>query len=101
MKLITNARIYTFAGELAAASAIAIDRERIIDVGETVDLSRKFKHQVEEFNLNGHAVIPGLVDAHIHLELYALGLQKVDCETTTKAECLAASRGAGAYYTSR
>lgn len=88
MKLLTNARIYTFAGELPTASALAIDGERIIDVGETGELRRKFKNQVEEFNINGHAVIPGLVDAHIHLELYALGLQKVDCETTTKAECL-------------
>ncbi|OGO29757.1 MAG: hypothetical protein A2Z16_14795 [Chloroflexi bacterium RBG_16_54_18] len=88
MKLLTNARIYTFMGELPAASAIAIDGERIIAVAETRELRRRFKNQVEEFNLNGLAVIPGLVDAHIHLEHYALGLQKVDCETATKAECL-------------
>ena len=33
-------------------------------------------------------VIPGLTDAHIHLQHYALGLQKVECETATLAECL-------------
>ncbi len=88
MKLLTNARIYTFAGELPAASAIAIDREWIIDVGETGELRRRFNNQVEEIDLNRNAVIPGMVDAHIHLDLYALGLQKIDCETTTKAECL-------------
>jgi len=88
MKLLTNARIYTFAGELPATSAIAIDREWIIDVGETGELRRRFNNQVEEIDLNRNAVIPGMVDAHIHLDLYALGLQKIDCETTTKAECL-------------
>jgi len=31
---------------------------------------------------------PRLTDAHIHLELYALSLHKVNCETDTRAECL-------------
>ena len=33
-------------------------------------------------------ILPGLTDAHIHLEMYALSLQKVDCETATLQECL-------------
>ena len=32
--------------------------------------------------------MPGLTDAHIHLQNYSLGLAKVDCETETKEECL-------------
>ena len=38
--------------------------------------------------MGGQVVLPGLTDAHIHLENYALGLQKVDCETATRQECL-------------
>lgn len=34
-------------------------------------------------------MIPGLTDAHIHLEHYALSLKKVDCETTSRQACLA------------
>jgi hypothetical protein len=34
-------------------------------------------------------VIPGFTDAHIHLEQYSLGLQKVDCETTDRVSALA------------
>jgi hypothetical protein len=33
-------------------------------------------------------ILPGLTDAHIHLECYALGLRRVDCETESLRECL-------------
>ena len=33
-------------------------------------------------------ILPGLTDAHLHLKNYALSLQKIDCETETKEECL-------------
>ena len=39
-------------------------------------------------NVDGHSIIPGLTDAHIHLESYALSMQRVDCETNTQEECI-------------
>ena len=33
-------------------------------------------------------LMPGLTDAHLHLKRYSLSLQKIDCETDTKEECL-------------
>src|SRR5215208_6475972 len=38
--------------------------------------------------MGGRVIVPGLTDAHLHLKNYALSLQKVDCETDTKEECL-------------
>ncbi|HLB64068.1 MAG TPA: amidohydrolase [Anaerolineales bacterium] len=38
--------------------------------------------------LGGRCVYPGLIDAHMHFEQYALSLEKVDCETATREECL-------------
>jgi predicted amidohydrolase YtcJ len=38
--------------------------------------------------MKGKTILPGLTDAHIHIQHYALGLSKVDCETKTKEECL-------------
>ena len=32
--------------------------------------------------------MPGFTDAHIHLLEFGLSLQRVDCETKTRAECL-------------
>jgi predicted amidohydrolase YtcJ len=39
-------------------------------------------------DLNGRSVLPGLIDSHLHLRKFALNLQRIDCETQTKADCL-------------
>ncbi len=91
MKLIYNAIIYTLDEYNPTASAIVIDGERVIGVGEGESLRQALGSkgtEVETLDAGGRAVIPGLIDAHFHLEQYALGLQKVNCETPTRAECL-------------
>lgn len=87
MKLLHHARIYTFDPLQPIASALVLEGERILAIGGD-DLLESVPSGAERFNLNGQTVLPGLIDAHIHLEHYALGLQKVDCETDTLAECL-------------
>lgn len=47
---------------------------------------------VEIEDLGGATVLPGFSDAHIHLLEYGLSLQRADCETATRAECLARVR---------
>jgi hypothetical protein len=39
-------------------------------------------------DLGGRTVLPGLIDAHLHLEKYSLQLQLVDCETTSLRDCV-------------
>ena len=43
---------------------------------------------VEILDLKGRTVLPGLIDAHLHLRNYAESLQKIDCEAKSKKECL-------------
>lgn len=81
-----NARIYTLDPSRPQASALAIRDGRILAIGAEADIPAELKRQPH--NLGGQAVLPGLTDAHIHLEHYALGLQKIDCETDTRQECL-------------
>jgi predicted amidohydrolase YtcJ len=81
-----NARIYTLDPTRPTASALAIANGRIAAIGSEDDIPPELKRQPH--NLEGQAVLPGLTDAHIHLEHYALGLQKIDCETATRQECL-------------
>ena len=88
MKLLYNARIYTLDPQRPLAKAMLIDRGRIVALGEFSDLRSDFGWRAAGEDLDGQVVIPGLVDAHMHLECYALGLQKVDCETPTRQECL-------------
>jgi predicted amidohydrolase YtcJ len=86
MRILHNARIHTLDGARPTASALAIDRERILAVGGE-ELLSEFEGAEKE-DLHGKVVLPGLTDAHLHLKYYALGLQKIDCETETLEECL-------------
>jgi len=87
MRLLYNARIYTLEHAHPIASAVAIEHGRVLAVGETDDLLEEFD-RAEIQDMNGNTILPGLIDAHIHLQNYALSLQKVDCETDTLDECL-------------
>lgn len=87
MKLLYNAYIYTQSPSQPTESAILIDRERIVAVGEANHLLPRYP-DAEKQDMGGQVILPGLTDAHLHLKNYALSLQKIDCETQTKEECL-------------
>lgn len=86
--VIHHARIHTLDRRLPVAEALAIEGASICAVGSENEICEAFG-TVKAFNAEGRTIIPGLIDAHMHLETYALGLQKVDCETSRRAECLA------------
>ena len=94
MLLLYNARIYTLDPLRPNVTALAIEKGCVLAVGNDQDIRSRYGGRDDRqagdqaHDLGGRAVIPGLIDAHIHLETYALGLQKVDCETGTRAECL-------------
>ncbi|HET9912893.1 MAG TPA: amidohydrolase [Anaerolineales bacterium] len=87
MKLLYNAFIRTQDPAYPTGSAILIEREHIVAVGEAHELLLHYPI-AEKQNMNGHVILPGLTDAHLHLQQYALSLQKIGCETDTKDECL-------------
>lgn len=87
MKILYNARIFTLDSSRPVASAIAMEHEYILAVGETDDLLSEFDW-AEKQDMAGQIILPGLTDAHLHLQHYALSLQNVDCETDTLDECL-------------
>lgn len=88
MQLLYNARIYTLDPQQPQASALAIDQGRILAVGDDDQMLAEFEGRGEKRNLEGHVVLPGLTDAHVHLRHYAFSLQKVNCETRSLSECL-------------
>lgn len=88
MKLLYNANIHTFDPSNPRASAILIAGGRIIAVGDKSMLESLAHGKIEKQDMKGATILPGLTDAHIHIQHYALGLSKVDCETKTKEECL-------------
>lgn len=70
-----------------SVTALAIDHGQILAAGSDAEILA-LPGITEKIDLGGKTVWPGLTDAHIHLQHYAFALQMVDCETTTRAECL-------------
>ncbi len=86
MKLIHNAHVYTLDSAHPVASALVIDSGRVVAAGGE-ELLSEYEFAGRE-DMDGRVILPGLVDAHIHLQEYALSLQVVDCEVQSREEIL-------------
>ena len=93
-----NARIHTFDSTRPFATALAIQQGRIVAVGDEAAIWAEYSPGEEGLNMQGRVILPGLTDSHIHLESYALGLRRVDCETDTLQECLRACSRTRPHY---
>ena len=86
--LVHQARIYTFDKDNAviADGAMAVSSSgEILAVGETSALETSFP-QARKVDLQGHVVLPGLIDAHGHLVGLALSLTRADLTGTRSKE---------------
>jgi predicted amidohydrolase YtcJ len=84
MILLSNARIRTLDPTRPTASVLAVNGGRVLAAGGD-ELLAEFDG-LEPHDLGGRTVLPGLNDAHIHLQQYALSLQVIDCEARTLDE---------------
>jgi len=67
-RILLNARIYTLNPAQPVATALAIHRDRIVALGDDSSMRALAGPQTIIDNADGKAVIPGLIDAHIHWE---------------------------------
>jgi 5-methylthioadenosine/S-adenosylhomocysteine deaminase len=70
-KLITHAHLFTMKGDgvgYVADGAVVIQGERIAAVGPTAELEARYRTP-ETIDATGCAVLPGLIDAHMHTPL--------------------------------
>lgn len=88
MRILHHAKIRTLNPEQPFAAALAIENGRILAVGSNEDVLSLANRAAQIEDLHGQILWPGLTDAHLHLEDYAASLERVDCETATKDECL-------------
>ncbi len=87
MLFLYNARIYTSPLD-QGMTALAIDQKRIAAVGTDKFILGNYGQGSKLQDMNRAVIWPGLIDAHIHLQLFAMALQWIDCETLTQAACL-------------
>lgn len=86
MIILHNANI--FSPDHRGATALAIEDDRFIAVGNDAEILASFPSSAKTINLHGMTILPGLIDAHIHLRHLAESMSIVDCETSTLQECL-------------
>jgi len=69
--LVTHAHLFTLQGDgvgYVADGALAVEGSRITAVGSTAELTARFRAS-ETIDASGCAVLPGLIDAHMHTPL--------------------------------
>ncbi len=87
--VLTNGHIYTLDPARPSATAIAIDDGRIVAVGDDDSMKALLGRGGEWIDLGGRFVTPGLVDAHVHFQHFALSLLNVDLDgAATRGEAL-------------
>src|SRR5687768_15958989 len=83
--LVYNATIYTVDSTFSMAEAIAIKDGKILAIGKTTDLEKKYEAK-ERTDAQGKFIYPGFIDAHAHFVGYGLGLQTADLVGTKSWE---------------
>ncbi|GLV58016.1 amidohydrolase [Dictyobacter sp. S3.2.2.5] len=86
--LYLNGNIYTMDVQVPYAQAMAIDggSGRILAVGTNDEVRREGGQNAELVDLRGRTVVPGFIDAHIHLLATAYRSQRIDASACTSEE---------------
>jgi len=70
------------------AESLAIDKDRVVAVGSNDEIEDIAGPETTIEDLEGRIILPGLTDAHIHLEKYTHNLNKVNVEVSSLQTCL-------------
>ena len=76
--IILNARIYPVNPQQPSAEALAISGEKILAVGTKNEIEKYRGASTRIIDAQGHLVLPGFVDCHIHFMDGSMGLTRVD-----------------------
>ena len=65
--IISNGKIITVDERFTIAQAVAVRGDRIVAVGSDAEIAKLAGPATRRIDLRGRAVIPGLIDNHMHL----------------------------------
>jgi predicted amidohydrolase YtcJ len=87
--IVVNGNVYTADGDGTMAEAVAVQGNKILQVGSNREIQRLRRPQTIVVDAKGGAVLPGLNDAHVNLIAGGLAAQEVDlrgADTVTAIE---------------
>ena len=76
--LLVNANVVTVDSALPHASAVAIQGDRILDVGSSAEMAKYRGDDTEVIDVQGQMVIPGLIEGHGHYTSFGGSLLILD-----------------------
>ena len=87
--VLTNAAIHTMDRASPRAQAIAIAGNRVLATGSNSEIKSLLGPDTRSLDLDGHTVVPGFVDSHLHFMSYGLSLMQINlAEVPTLEEAL-------------
>jgi len=86
--LIINAKVYTVDSHNSIAEAIAIRGARIVAVGSTEELKKRYASD-SILDARGKTVLPGLIDSHVHVTGLGSSLVELNLVGTTSVQQIA------------
>ncbi|UCF60696.1 MAG: amidohydrolase [Anaerolineaceae bacterium] len=86
--ILHNGVIHTLNKHLPRAESLAVYQDRILALGSDDEIKRLAGPNTDVINLNDRTVLPGLTDAHIHLEQYAFAQERINAEVPSMNSCL-------------
>ncbi len=78
--VLTNGHIVTMDPRQPEATAVAIRGNQVLAIGNDEEVHDLLSNDGEWIDLNGRAVVPGLVDAHVHFQGFSIFRQRVDLD---------------------
>lgn len=75
-----NGEVITVNQDDEISEACLIEGNKIVAVGTTDEIKSKMTSSATEIDLEGKTVLPGLIDAHLHLFLYGNTLIHLNCK---------------------
>ncbi len=81
-----NGRIITMDPKAPEATAFGVWGNRFCAVGSDDDVRKMADNQTEVIDLNGRAVVPGFIESHNHISMYAATLLQADCSPASNQD---------------
>lgn len=91
-KVFLNGQIITVDASNRLAEAVAVKGNRIVAVGRNDEVKQWIGPVTRVFDLRGKSLVPGFIDAHLHMSIYGtnkLGVNAKDSNITSISDLLA------------
>jgi predicted amidohydrolase YtcJ len=75
--ILYNANVHTMNKKKPKAQAIAIKDNKIVAVGSDAEILKLKNSNTKRIDLKGKVVLPGFIDCHVHMGVYARTLEQI------------------------